>query len=69
MINPESQLLRVAKGDGNSATRRNALVQLRDMRSDKLRPILLEIIHKETKNQNLRETAIKALGDVGLRMT
>jgi hypothetical protein len=66
MINPETQLLRVAKSHPNSAARRNALVQLRDMRSDKLRPILLEIIHKETKNQNLRETAIKALGDVGL---
>lgn len=59
------QLLRAAKSDPNGAVRRNALVQLRDMRSENLRPILLEIIQNEKRNQNLRETAIKALGDVG----
>ncbi|MDQ2868836.1 MAG: HNH endonuclease [Verrucomicrobiota bacterium] len=65
MIDTEEQLVHVAKHDPSSSERRSALVRLRDMRSAALRPLIIEILQTELTNQNLRETAIKALGDVG----
>lgn len=43
--------------------RRSALVSLRERESRKTWPLLLSILATEQENQNLRETAIKSLGD------
>lgn len=66
MTDYESDLLRIARTSPSSVERRSAIVKLRDIRSDAVRPLLLDIIAHERANQNLRETAIKALGEVGL---
>jgi hypothetical protein len=61
----EEWLLGLASDHASSAIRRSALVALRAMKSAKMWPLLIAILTTETKNQNLRETAIKALGEVG----
>lgn len=65
MSEQEAKLVKIAKIDSSSSERRSALVRLRDMRSAETRPLILEILKTELSNQDLRETAIKALGDVG----
>jgi len=62
----EADLLRTARTAANSADRRSAFVKLRDMRSEAARSVFIDTILHERSNQNLRETAIKALGEVGL---
>src|SRR4051794_3727141 len=58
-------LAEVAKMHSSSFVRRSAMVALRDIGSSLVRPISLLTLAHEKKNQNLRETAIKCLGQVG----
>jgi hypothetical protein len=44
-------------------------VSLRQIRSEKVWPILVSILASEHRNENLRETAIKTLGEVGTEET
>ena len=58
-------LAEVARLHSSSFVRRSAIVALRDIKSPLVRPISLLLIAHEGDNENLRETAIKCLGDVG----
>jgi HNH endonuclease/HEAT repeats len=62
----EDAQLEIASNDSSTGKRRSALVALRNMRSTKARPLFLELLQNDHSNQNLRETAIKALGEIGL---
>ena len=60
-------LAEVARLHHSSAVRRSAMVALREIGSPLVRTISLLILTHETKNENLRETAIKCLGEVGTK--
>lgn len=66
MTEEESKLVHTVRFDPSSSARRSALVRLSNMRSLETRPLILEILETVVSNQNLRETAIKALGEVGI---
>lgn len=61
----EDWLIGIARFHKNDAIRRSAIVALRKIRSEKARPILISLLMTEFTNQNLRESAIKALGEIG----
>lgn len=61
----EPHLANVAKSHPRSDVRRSALVALRRIDSSILRELSLIILATEADNENLRETAIKNLGQVG----
>jgi hypothetical protein len=58
-------LAEVARLHKSSFVRRSAMVALRDIKSPLVRQISLLLIAHEEDNENLRETAIKCLGEVG----
>lgn len=61
----EDEQLEIASNNSSNGKRRSALVALRNMRSTKGRPLFLALLRDDGNNQNLRETAIKALGETG----
>jgi hypothetical protein len=69
MQDREEWLLQLAESHESSAIRRSALVALRKLQSTKVWPILINILATEVDNENLRETAIKCLGEIGDRAT
>jgi len=58
-------LAEVACLHGSSSVKRSAMVALREISSPLVRPISLLTLTHELENENLRETAIKCLGEVG----
>ncbi|MCP4612183.1 MAG: TIR domain-containing protein [Planctomycetes bacterium] len=64
-VNRQEWLAEVARMHPSQFVRRSSMVALRRISSSLVRPISLLIIAHENKNQNLRETAIKCLGEVG----
>lgn len=65
-ITYQEWLAEVARLHPSTFVRRSAMVALRDIGSPLVRPISLLIIAHEEQNENLRETAIKCLGQVGI---
>lgn len=61
----EDEQLEIASNNSSNGKRRSALVALRNMRSTKGRPLFLALLRDDGNNQNLRETAINALGETG----
>ena len=64
-LDQEDWLLELAATHDNTAIRRSAIVTLRELGSQRVWPLLISILSTELSNENLRETAIKALGEVG----
>ena len=61
----EDEFIEIASSHQSSGIRRSAIVALRKLKSIKAPPLLISILTTEFENENLRESAIKALGEVG----
>lgn len=58
-------LIELARSNESDFVRRSAIVGLRKLKVRKATPIFVSILATEMKNQNLRESALKALGEIG----
>ena len=64
--NKEVELLTILQNiEENPALRRSSIVALRRLESQLARPALIQLLMTEHANENLRESAIKALGILG----